>query len=177
MTNERWRSSTCQTCLSSSPRTHVNSQPLSDSWMSGWFCEEEGKKGGGYFTKESWLHHLDSNVLAYSRICCCSDMHYEAVQWFEPGFKRGFPKTLWAELSICKKCIHLSPPELLAPLVNMSKTGYENISLLFILLVFHSKYSKKSYLFIEVKLFKEKKLMRLNKYFSAKHVCHNYWHP
>ena len=30
-------------------------------------------------------------------------------------------------------------------------------SLLFILLVFHSKYSQKSYLFIEVKLLKEKK--------------------
>ena len=31
------------------------------------------------------------------------------------------------------------------------------MSLLFILLVFHSKYSQKSYLFIEVKLLKEKK--------------------
>src|SRR4029434_3556695 len=42
--------------------------------------------------------------------------------------------------------------------VNMSKTGYKkNMSLLFILLVFHSKYSQKSYLFIEVKLLKEKK--------------------
>ena len=50
------------------------------------------------------------------------------------------------------------PPQLLAPLVNMSKTGYKkNMSLLFILLVFHSKYSQKSYLFIEVKLLKEKK--------------------
>src|SRR4029434_2301488 len=51
-----------------------------------------------------------------------------------------------------------------APLVNMSKTGYEKMSLLFILLVFHSKYSQKSYLFIEVKLLKE------NKYYSPKHV-------
>ena len=33
----------------------------------------------------------------------------------------------------------------------------KNMSLLFILLVFHSKYSQKSYLFIEVKLLKEKK--------------------
>ena len=50
------------------------------------------------------------------------------------------------------------PPQLLEPLVNMNKTGYEkNMSLLFILLVFHSKYSQKSYLFIEVKLLKEKK--------------------
>ena len=38
------------------------------------------------------------------------------------------------------------------------------MSLLFILLVFHSKYSQKSYLFIEVKLLKEKKLLTLNKY-------------
>ena len=49
------------------------------------------------------------------------------------------------------------PPQLLAPLVNMSKTGYKKICLLFILLVFNSKYSQKSYLFIEVKLLKEKK--------------------
>ena len=34
---------------------------------------------------------------------------------------------------------------------------WKNMSLLFILLVFHSKYSQKSYLFIEVKLLKEKK--------------------
>ena len=48
------------------------------------------------------------------------------------------------------------PPQLLAPLVNTGKIGYEkNVSLLFILLVFHSKYSQNSYLFIEVKLFKE----------------------
>ena len=34
---------------------------------------------------------------------------------------------------------------------------WKNMSLLFILLAFHSKYSQKSYLFIEVKLLKEKK--------------------
>src|SRR4029434_8518568 len=44
------------------------------------------------------------------------------------------------------------------------------MSLLFILLVFHSKYSQKSYLFIEVKLLKEKKLLTLNKYFPLKRV-------
>ena len=54
------------------------------------------------------------------------------------------------------------PPQLLAPLVNMSKTGYKkNMSLLFILLVLQSKYSQKSYLFIEVKLLKEKKTVDL----------------
>ena len=38
------------------------------------------------------------------------------------------------------------------------------MSLLFILLVFHSKYSQKSYLFIEVKLLKERNVLTLNKW-------------
>src|SRR4029434_5106285 len=42
------------------------------------------------------------------------------------------------------------------------------MSLLFILLVFHSKYSQKSYLFIEVKLLKEKKTVDIKYIFFPK---------
>src|SRR4029434_3478595 len=42
------------------------------------------------------------------------------------------------------------------------------MSLLFILLVFHSKYSQKSYLFIEVKLLKEKKTLDIKSIFFPK---------
>src|SRR4029434_867283 len=42
------------------------------------------------------------------------------------------------------------------------------MSLLFILLVFHSKYSQKSYLFIEVKLLKEKKTVDIKFIFFSK---------
>src|SRR4029434_3792062 len=44
----------------------------------------------------------------------------------------------------------------------------KNMSLLFILLVFHSKYSQKSYLFIEVKLLKERKTIDIKSIFFPK---------
>ncbi len=67
--------------------------------------------------------------------------------------------------------------ELLVPLVNMIKEGWENKCALLIRLIFYLKKSQKSNLSLENKNLKWGKYHYEIKKHSQIHIGHNYWYP